>query len=153
MKAEDYNTDSQNVCAEFVRSALATISSLFERLIFVASLKDPITGDFKERILALKFGRAEVDRVLSVEHRAIFEDWLCLNLEQQALELDRHVSNQEAPPGAALGEWTNETSYQPLIPPGVMQAQRDLFVRDMETIVHSLVSQEQAKRRSDTTLR
>ena len=132
MMADDNNTDSGNACGE--------------RLIFVTSLKDPITGDFKERLLALKFGRAEVDHVLGVEHKAVFEDWLCLNLEQQTLELDLHVSNQEAPPGEVLAEWMHEKLYQRLIPPGVMPAQRDLFMRDMETILHSLVWPGQPKR-------
>jgi hypothetical protein len=138
MMAGDYNTDSEKACADLVRSALSTISSPLERLIFVTSLRDPKTGDYRERVLALKFGRAEVDHVLSAEHRAIFEAWLCLNLQQQTLELEHHVSNQEAPPPAVLDEWTHQKSYQQLTPPGAMQAQRELFVTDMETILNIL---------------
>jgi hypothetical protein len=148
-----HNTDSENACAELVRSVLSTISSLLERLIFVTSLRDPKTGDYKERVLALKCNRAECDHVFGAEHRAIFEAWLCLNLQQQALELDRHVSNQEAPRHAVLGEWTQQKSYQRLIPPDAMQAERNLFVTDMETILHILMSQDRAQRCSDTTLR
>jgi hypothetical protein len=53
---------------------------------------------------------------LGVEHTAIFETWLRLSLEQQTLELARHVSSQEAPPRALLDEWTHQKSYQRLIP-------------------------------------
>jgi hypothetical protein len=139
-----YNTDSEKACAEVVRSVLSTISSLLECLIFITSLRDPKTGDYKERVPALKFYTAEVDHVLGVEHRAIFEAWLCLNLQQQTLELESHVSNQEAPRRAVLGEWTQQKSYQRLIPPDAMHAERELFVRDMETILHILVSRDRA---------
>ena len=77
---------------------------------------------------------------MGVEHKTLFEDWLCLNLEQQTLELDHHVSNQEAPRGAVLGEWTQQKPYQQLIPPDATQTQRELFMRDMETILRILVS-------------
>ena len=124
-----------------VRSALSTISSPLERLIFVASLRDQAT-EAGQRIPALKFYRAEIGHVLGVEHMAVFEAWLCLNLQQQALELKRYVSNQEAPTGAVLDEWTHQKPYRRLIPSGAIQAQRALFLVDMEAILGILVSQE-----------
>jgi hypothetical protein len=143
-----YNTDSEKACVELVRSLLSTKSSLLERLIFVTSLRDP---NNKERIPALKLNGAECDRVLGAEHRAIFDAWLCLSLQQQALELDRHVSNQEPPRRAVLGEWTQQKSYQRLIPPDAMQPERELFVTDMETILRILMSQDRAQRCCDWT--
>jgi hypothetical protein len=95
-----------------------------------------------QRIPVLKFYRAEVGHVLGVEHMAVFEAWLCLNLQQQTLELKHYVSNQEAPTGAMLDEWTQQKPYQRLIPSGAIQAQRDLFLIDMEAILRILVSQE-----------
>ena len=140
MTGGDSSTDSEKACAELVRSALSTISSLLERLIFIASLRDPATGNYQERIPELKSYTAEADHVLGVEHKILFEDWLCLNLEQQTLELDHHVSDQEAPRRAVLGEWTQQKPYQQLIPPDATQTQRQLFMRDMETILRILVS-------------
>jgi hypothetical protein len=153
MTAGDSSTGSEKACAELVRSVLSPISSLLERLIFITSLRDPKTGGYKEWIPALKSYTAEVDRVLGAEHRNIFEDWLCLNLEQQTLELDRHVSNQETPPRAVLGEWTRQKSYQRLIPPDATQTQRELFIRDMATILRILASRDPAQYGSGTTLR
>jgi len=50
------------------------------------------------------------------------------------------VSNQEAPQGSVLGEWTQQKSYQQLIPPDATPTQRELFMSDMETILRILVS-------------
>jgi hypothetical protein len=143
MSAEDDNTDSGTACAESVRSALSTTSSLLERLISVTSLKDPYTGGYKE--LALKFSRVEVDHVLGVEHKAIFEAWLRLSLQEQTLELAHYVSNQQVPGRAVLGEWTHQKSYQRLIPPGAMPVQHQLFVTAIETILRILAAQDPAQ--------
>jgi hypothetical protein len=148
MRGDDYKTDSEKACAELVRSVLATISSRLEGLVFLASLRDPTTGEYKARIPELKSYQAEVDHVLGVEHRTLFEDWLCLNLEQQTLKADRYVSTREFPRGAVLDEWAQQKSYRQLIPRDATQAQRELFMRDMETILHILVSKD-----SDTTSR
>jgi hypothetical protein len=134
----DCNTESRRACAEFVRSALSTISSSLERLIFMASLKNPATGDYGERVLALKFGRAEVEQVLSEEHMESFGAWLCLNLGQLTMELELHLSNREAPLRTVLGEWMHRKPYEHLIPAGATQAQRDLFLTDMEMLLRSL---------------
>jgi hypothetical protein len=53
---------------------------------------------------------------LSIE--LLLKAWLCLNLQQQKLELKRYVSNQEAPPGAVLGAWKHQKPYKRLIPSG-----------------------------------
>ena len=137
----DNDTNPQNACAEFIRSALSTIPSLLERLIFLTSLKDPGTGDYDERVLALKFGKEEVDRVLADEHRAVFEAWLCLNLKDQAAELERYAAKQDAPPRAVFSAWAHDKLYRRLIPPGAIKAQRDLFVTDMEVVLDLLMAE------------
>jgi hypothetical protein len=137
----DNNTEPKNACAEFVRSALSTLPSLLERLIFLASLKDLRTDEHAEQVLALKFGRAEVDRVLAEEHRAVFEAWLCLNLKDQASEMERYAAAQDAPSHAVFSAWAHDRLYQRLIPPGAIKAQRELFVTDMEVILDLLAAQ------------
>ena len=100
MAARDDKTNSNNGCAQLVHSAISIIPSLLERLIFLASLREPDAGEYKDQVLeallALKFGnpgtdpvprceqavaapcgRAELDRALRREHLAVFEDWLC----------------------------------------------------------------------------
>ncbi len=131
-------TDSGRDCAEFVREALSNIPSLLERLIFIASLRDPATGSYKERVLALKFGEDAVERVLSEEHIDTFGTWLCLTLEQLTMQLELHLSSREAPLRAVLNEWMHRKPYERLIPAGATDAQRDLFLTDMETILRTL---------------
>jgi hypothetical protein len=68
------------------------------------------------------------------------------------LELKRYVSNREPSTGAVLDEWVQQKTYERLIPSGAMQAQRDLFVMEMETILYILAWQDRVDHSSGRTL-
>jgi len=161
MAARDDKTNSNNGCAHFVHSAISIIPSLLERLIFLASLREPDAGEYKDQVLeallALKFGkpgtdpvprceqavpapcgRAELDRALRREHLAVFEDWLCLNLRQEMAELGRYASSQGITPLTLFRKWAGEESYERLLPSGAMPFQRRLFLADMKTALAAL---------------
>lgn len=132
----------RGTCAEFVHGSLSAIPSLVERLVFVASFKDPNTGKYQEPFLALKFGAREVDRVLNQEHMAAFETWLTLRMPQQALELERYCANDGKNPRSVLREWLNDKSYEQLIPRGAPQIQRQGFLTDLDTMRSTRWTQE-----------
>jgi len=144
-----------------VRSALAIIPSIVERLIYLASLRSPDTGEYRDQVLeallALKFGKTnsdsarrgeqdiglrcgktELDRALRQEHLAVFEDWLCLNLRQQMVQLECYAARQAIPSRTLFGGWIQEKSYERLAPSDALPFQRRLFVTDLETILTTL---------------
>ncbi len=154
---------SDNLCAEFVRAALAILPSILERLIYLASLKDLTTGEYYDQVLAalvaLKFGNgetesiprgeqaielkcreAELERALRDEHLAVFEDWLGLTLRQQAAQLEFYASRKGVPTRALSAEWIQERFHERLTPSGAMQFQRRLFLADLETVLTALSS-------------
>ena len=135
----DYDTPGNTTCAEFVHGALATIPILLGRLVLLASLKDPRTGEYNERALAVRFGKDEVDRVLRQEHKAVFEAWLCLSLAEQTAEMEGYATEQGMPPRAVFSAWARERLYYGLIPQGAREPQRDLFLSDMAVILDVLL--------------
>lgn len=155
-------TDSNDACTEFVHSTVSVIPSLLERLIFLASLRAPDTGEYHDRaieaLLTLKFGnaesglvrrheqvvglpwgKAELDRALRHEHLAVFDDWLCLDLRHQTAELEGYASSQDIPASALSRKWIDEQSYEGLIPSDSIPVQRQLFRTDMETVLATLL--------------
>ena len=151
-------TDSNKACAEFVRAALSIMPSILERLVYLGSLRDRNTDEYRDQVLeallALKFGKAEtdsvrrdqrtiwsrcgkseLDRALCHEHMAVFEDWLCLNMHQQVAQLESYASRQGIPPHALSGKWIHEKSYERLTPSGAMPVQCRLFLTDLETVL------------------
>jgi hypothetical protein len=143
MPATDDTADFNNACTACVRSTVSAIPSILERLIFLASLREPDTGEYHDQVLEARFAgllcaKAELDRALRHEHRAVFEDWLCLDIRHQTEEMERYASNRDIPPPTFLRTWIDEKSYERLVPSGAMPPQRQLFLSDMEAAVAAL---------------
>src|ERR1700722_3218073 len=162
MAAADDKTDSNDVCAEFVQSTISVIPSLLGLLIFLASLRDPDTGKFHDRVFEILLqlnsaeaatgpvrsysqvadlpgGKARLDLALRQEHLAVFEDWLCLSLRQQMAELARYSASQDTPPPTLFRKWIQEEFYKRFVPFDTMPVQRQLFLTDMETVLASML--------------
>ena len=67
-------------------------------------------------------------------HARVFQDWLCLNLEQQKADLQEYLA--ETPnPAAALSGWTTAAAYQNWAPSAALDAEQRLFVSDLEALL------------------
>jgi hypothetical protein len=113
------------------------------RLVFLASLRDPDTGEYRDRVIeaqaiGVPCGKAELDGALRREHLAVFEDWLCLDMRHQTAEMERYASDRDVPPPRFLRRWTDEKSYERLVPSGAMPPQRQLFLMNMEAVLAAL---------------
>jgi hypothetical protein len=161
MAAIHDETGFNKACTEFGRLAESIIPSLLARLIFLASFREPETGKYTDQVLgallALKFGKAEtvpirrheqviglqcergeLARVLRHQHLAVFEDWLCLNVEQQMAELECYASSQSIKAPTLIRQWIQERPFERVIPPDALPFQRRLFLEDMETVLATL---------------
>ena len=58
-------------------------SHTFGRLIFLASLRNRKSGAYEHPALAQIVGDEQAGETLRRSHERGFQDWLCLNLEQQ----------------------------------------------------------------------
>jgi len=161
MASTDDMSGFTETCTQFVRSAISILPSVLSRLAYLASLRDLDTGEYQDQVLeallALRFGRpatdcvrrdeqvigvhcgkAELNYALRREHLAVFEEWLCLNLQQQTAQLECYASRQGVPSCTLSGKWIREKSYERLIPSGAMQFQRRLFVTDLKAVLSTL---------------
>ena len=85
---------------------LARIPTLFGRVLYLASLRNPASGAYEHSALAQMVGEEEAHETLRRSHARVFQDWLCLNLEQQKADLQEYLA--EAPnPAALLAGWTD----------------------------------------------
>ena len=113
---------------------MARIPTLFGRLLYLASLRNPTSSVYEHAALAQMIGEEEAGETLRRSHARVFQDWLCLNLEQQQADLREYLA--ESPnPAAMLAGWAATAPYQGWAPPTAQDFEQRLFAGDLETLL------------------
>ncbi|MGA2739031.1 MAG: hypothetical protein ABSG65_16455 [Bryobacteraceae bacterium] len=115
------------------RHTLARIPTLFGRVLFLSSLCNK-TGEYEHPGLAQMIGAEEAAEILRRSHARAFQDWLCLNLEQQKADLQEYLA--EIPnPAAMLADWTAPGACRNWAPSNAQDVERRLFAADLEILL------------------
>jgi hypothetical protein len=124
---------SQEPADDLWRHTLARIPTLFGRVLYLSSLRSP-SGAYEHPGLAQMIGDEEAGETLRRSHARVFQDWLCLNLEQQHADLREYLA--ETPnPAAMLADWAASGAYQSWAPSTTQDVERRLFAGDLETLL------------------
>jgi len=126
---------SQEPANEIWRHTLARISTVFGRLVYLSSLRNRESGLYEHHGLAQMFGDEQTAETLRRSHGRVFQDWLCLNLEQQKADLQEYLSELPGNPALVLGTWLRETPYRNLVPASAQDVERELYLSDLETLL------------------
>ncbi len=127
--------------ADLWRNTLSQIPSVFGRLVYLSSLRDQNTGVYEHFGLSQSFGDDGADQVLRQSHEGTFGDWLCFNLEQQKADLDLYLSGVEGNRRTIIDTWARLAPYRNLIPSTIRDAERRLYLADLEAILELLRSE------------
>ena len=103
-------------------STLLGIPSVFERLIYVASLANIDSGGDRDH------------QVVRAEHQAVFEDWLALSLRDKHVDLEVCAADQGHTTSGMMRHWIQPSNYQDLIPLSALAPQRELFIMELEVL-------------------
>ncbi|MGA3075144.1 MAG: hypothetical protein ABSG56_15755 [Bryobacteraceae bacterium] len=124
----------QEPAGDLWRHTLARIPSLFGRVLYLASLRNQTSGVYEHAGLAQMVGEEEAAETLRRSHARVFQDWLCLNLEQQKVDLREYLA--ETPnPAAMLAGWAATTPYKGWAPSTAQDFEQRLFAGDLETLL------------------
>jgi hypothetical protein len=116
--------------AELWRKTLARIPTHFGRLVFLASLRDSLTGRYAHPPLVEIVGREVTDRTLRHSHHQVFAEWLNFTLSEQKSDLDDYLTSSQSP--------LETLSFRHLAPATAHQVERQLYVTDLETLLELL---------------
>jgi len=129
----EYLANSQSArmpVAVLWRKTLAHVPTVFGRLAFLASLRNPTTGRYSHEDLLRVLGPEETDRALCNSHHQIFSEWLRFSLSEQKADLDAYLNT--------VGGSRDALDYRHLVPPTARDVERQLYVTDLETLLELL---------------
>lgn len=129
---------SHAAVSDLWRNTLAQIPSVFGRLVYLSSLRNPNNGRYEHHGLALIFGEDEANRALRKSHQRSFSEWLAFNLEEQKADLDLYISGLEEGKRTVLETWVKLAPYRNLIPASVRGVERRLYITDLTTLLELL---------------
>jgi hypothetical protein len=124
----------QEPASDLWRHTLDRIPTLFGRVLYLSSLRNQASGAYEHPGLAQMVGHEEAGETLRRSHARLFQDWLCLNLEQQRTDLREYLA-ETANPSAMLADWSVSAPYQGWTPPTAQDFERRLFAGDLETLL------------------
>src|SRR5271154_5568093 len=125
----------RSAASDLWRNTLSQISTVFGRLVYLASLRNPNNGSYDHYGLALVFGEDEANRALKDSHVTVFAEWLTFNLEQQKADLDLYLAGLFEDRRLVIETWVRLAPYKNLVPASVRGVERRLYINDLAALM------------------
>ena len=109
------------------RRVLSEVPTVFGRLVYLAALRNPVTGEYAHAMLSRLMSAEEADRTLRQSHHQVFFEWLTFNLADQKTDLDDYFRDSGAPLSVA--------ECRDLVPRSAREVERQLYLTDLETLL------------------
>ena len=120
------------------KHTLSRIPTLFGRLIYLSSLRDPNSGNYRHHGMSAVFGRQESGKALRESHKKTFAEWLALSLKDQSRDLRDYLAGQEDPPSLVVVNWLKLKVYRAQMPDSARKMEQALFCRDLEALLETI---------------
>lgn len=117
---------------------LTQIPVVIGRLVYLASLRNTVTGRYEHHGLSLVFGEAEAEKAIRGSHRKVFQEWLAEGLENKVEDLATYLDHCGEDPRQVLRHWAGTEAWHTFYPTGTLAAEKSLFASDMRSAVRIL---------------
>jgi len=120
------------------KHTLSRVPTIYGRLAYLASLRDPNSGTYRHHGLSTAFGREESARALRRSHEDIFLEWLKLPLAEKHDDLQRFLASLEDSSGTVIRHWLRSGVYRMQIPSAARPAEGDLYCSELEALLETM---------------
>ena len=143
----------RNALADLWKHTLSRISSVYGRLTYLASLRDPNSGQYRHHGLSTAFGRDESTLAMRESHQQVFKEWLKLPLSEKALDLGEYLTGLDETPAVVASNWLGSGHYNTLMPDRVTRPQQAQFRQELEILLQMLKNAPAAGRPAPSSTR
>jgi hypothetical protein len=126
------------VVRDFEERSLSGLDGHFNKLVYLASLRDYNTGRYHHYGLESRFSPQAVDEGLHECHIRVFEDLVTLPLKEQTEDLLNFFESLKEEKSRLVQVWKRLKSYQILPPEGCHLLARELFDKNIEIMLRVL---------------
>lgn len=124
--------------ADLWKHTLSCIPTVYGRLVYLASLRDPNSGLYRHHGLSLAFGREESARALRESHQQVFQQWLSLPFASKSPDLKEFLAGLEDGSATVAAHWLHTGHYRNLLPERATRAQAAQFVQESATLLEMI---------------
>jgi hypothetical protein len=125
--------------ADLFRHTLSNIPTIYGRMAYLASLRDPNSGIYRHHGLGASFGREQSMHALQLSHTRTFREWLKLSLRDKSSDLIEYLESLGDPRGVVVRHWLRSRTYLTCIPDSATRAEQALYTGDIEVLLQTLI--------------
>ncbi len=125
----------RDALANLWRHTLSRIPNVYGRLVYLASLRDPNSGQYRHHGLGAAFGRDESSRALRESHEEAFAEWLKLPLALKSSDLREYLESLEDEQAVVVTTWLRTGHPHTVAPERATRAQLAHFRRDIDALL------------------
>lgn len=114
---------------------LSQIPTYYGRMVFLAGLRNPDTGQYEYYGCPDHTSTASVSQGLKRIHEEIFREWVSHTLERKKADIELYLDGLEIDPAELVDAWLRLTPYKNLVPGSVQGPERHKHISDIEAIL------------------
>jgi hypothetical protein len=127
----------RDALADLWKHTLSQIPSVYGRLVYLASLRDPNSGAYRHHGLSAAFGREQSTYALRKSHEQAFLEWLTMPLNAKNADFRMYLQNagSEESPRAVVTYLARGARSATQAPDAAGPAQRRQFQLEVEILL------------------
>ncbi|MDP9115120.1 MAG: hypothetical protein M3O20_15740 [Acidobacteriota bacterium] len=142
----------RDALADLWKHTLSQIPTVYGRLVYLASLRDPNSGTYRHHGLSASFGREQSIYALRKSHEQTFLEWLTIPLAAKDADLRAYLQSPgcEENPQAVVTYLARGAGYATQAPDAAGPAQREQFKVEVEILLELVKNDSGGSRRPNS---